>query len=425
MLYVGGYPGIHNKTNISTLYTFVNGQKEYFWQNYNVINDKVINDKWDWDETKTRCGDDYGIIGIGNDGHTYNNKVFYLPNRILDEAPSHIDYTSQTDQGSNVTYYPCGDGQAYYRAINPTVYYFWPDVRVNQPIKLHEYNSFFLEAYNSSNYNDYSVCWMKEGAILQKKIDDSSWEHYYMPYEDLTQCITLSDIDNSILIRVGDYSVDGVDINTPAGEIAYSMEHHKVIYMKGSKVLGVYDILNNDTGFYTTVCGRYAYTLKSRYVYCYDMITNEQVSYSGLNGNSSIGKKYISHYHPESGYIFYNSSNTRITKFDGMNEPTYINNPFGSYAVPYMCRFRDGKYRYVQLVKNSDTHKWAIKYLDESWVLHSYDSNLSYSDNNTSSSIISSKYGCWIFNVNIRTEGVTTGYFYYSWDNGATWNLIP
>ena len=449
MLYVGGYPGIHNKTNISTLYTFVNGQKEYFWQNYNVITDKVINDKWDWNEARTMCGDSYGIVGSYNTGYTYNNIVFYLPNRILGETPSYVTYTSQDDQGNNISYTTCGDGQAYSRTSinvnssyttiddiisggtevtligdgNPhIIYYFWPDIRVNQRVKLHEYNSFFLELYNNySDANNYTVCWMKKGAILQKKIDSSHWDHYYMPYNDLTQCITLSDIDSSICVLTNT-SFGGAIQDTPAGEVAYSMDQRKVIYMEGSRVLGVYNILDGTSGYYVTLCGRYAYTIKSRTVYCHDMITDEQVSYSGFSGDSGL-YSYISHYHPEAGFYFSSQATScRITKFNGMDEPTYINNPFGMYQLAgiRLNRFRDGKYRYSKLKANTDSSVYKLEYLDESWVLHSYDTNLSYDSNITSTTLLPTKYGCWIYNINRSSDK----HFYYSWDNGATWSLI-
>lgn len=432
-LMIGGYPGVYNKANISTLYTFVNGQKKYILKDNNMLPNYALNYKWDLNDDKTKCGDNYGIVGIGYSGtRTYNRLIFYLPNKTIGGSVSYSNYTVNID-GSNITYNPVGDAQAYYNktANNHIIFYFWPNIINNQYVQLHEQNSLFLEIYNLSSINDYSFIWGKKGVIIQKKISSKVYETYYMYYDNLSEIITLTSFNNINLTGITNayYVAD-----TPTGEILYNPNNRKIIYLDGHNILGIYNAIDPNlspiptTAGNAIIYGRYCYLLFNNVCYCTDMITETTVNYtiSGYNRPMSPSIS-VDYYHPNCGRMIYaneGAQNYSILKVDGMNQPSNLVNPWGYMHSSGINRikFNDNSFKYGKVTANTNDSYYRVEYLDNNDNIQIYYTNLSYAG--SSLGFISSKYGCWIANRATGSGSTYDHHYWYSWDNGSTWNLI-
>jgi len=430
MILAGGYPGIHNEMNISTLYTFVNGQKKYIYKDYNVMDSLYNNYRADVSSNGINCEDNMGVAYIDYDvpyaikGDNYAYCALYIPSLTIGGAVVKKYIMTKGYNDVNINAYDNGWGRV--RAeqsisvdgSNKKVVWYWTDPINNQKVALHTQNWFFEYVYNGGAY---SSAWSKNGVLLQRVVDNNK-EYYYMPYDDLSQIKTLEGIPSNFDLFGSLYRDCRCIYSAPQDEIYWSRETNQLLYMKDDKVRYILENAAPEGSYswYLTVYGRYSYGYNGNKMYCKDMLTGEQTQWNGSSNN--IWNNFISLYHPSAGIkSIVAGTHTYLIKFNKLNEPTLKRYPFpdlasGTNQTFKVIRLFGNTYRATVIGRDSSTSKVYIYYVDDNLNVQTITTNLPYSADN-SYSIISDKYGCIIVCVSTGSGTTYVRNYYYSWDS--------
>lgn len=428
MLLVGGYPGIHNKMNLSTLYTFVNGQKKYFYKDYNVMDNLYNNYRADISSDGTRCEDNYGIVYIDYDvpfsiTGSWAYAVLYVPTLTIGGAVVKKYYNTfgYNDEGLRAFSNGCGIAYATQTinvdGVNKIVVWFWPDARNGQKVALHTQNWFFEYVYNGG---DYSISWSKNGALLQRTVNNTK-EFYFMFYNNLSQVLPIEDIPSNFNLFGSLYDDRRCICSAPQDEIYWSKDSNQLLYMKDDKVRYVLDSCAPEGSYSTKIAvyGRYSYGYNGNKMYCKDMLTGEQVQWT-CPANSSWSN-WVDLYHPTAGIKnTIQSATAQLIKFDKFNEPITKTWPFtnvtqGTNLACRTIRLFGNTYRMAVITQENSTTNVCIYYIDDNLDVQTITTNLPYNSSHYYR-FVSDRYGCIIV---AETYGGGDSYvknYYYSWD---------